>query len=282
MDGNNPKVSFIPKGSLVREESFLERRRPRSAIGYLSIFVFIVVVGAYAALYYYVDLLSKEVGTKRTEIKQAQKLFSDAPQVGEAKLFRVRADLAKELLTAHTVVLPAFSFIEENTVDSIVYDKFSFVQSANGATLEISGEAPSYASLANQEDILRKKTNELSGLLIQNVVLTKFGTVTFILNMAFKPDYLSYTKSTAGNASTEVPTVQISEPIITPVTEVFSPRTADSIIAPEISGETSSPVSSAVAPETPPSASVVSTEKKSTWQTVSSFMNSLWSRFKFW
>ena len=73
MDSTNPKVSFIPKGSLVREESFLERRRPQSAIGFIAAFAFVLAVGSYAGLFYYNNALVIVVAEKRTEIKTAQK-----------------------------------------------------------------------------------------------------------------------------------------------------------------------------------------------------------------
>ena len=108
MDGTNPKLSFIPKGSLVREESFLERRRPQSVMGIVATLAFILSFGSYAGLYFYRVSLSKEVGSKTEEINRTQKIFSDAPQVDKAKLFRARADLARELLASHIIVSPGY------------------------------------------------------------------------------------------------------------------------------------------------------------------------------
>jgi hypothetical protein len=215
MDGTNPKISFIPKGSLVREESFLERRRPRSAIGIIAGTAFVLSIGAYAGLYYYNDSLNKTIAEKTIEIKSVQKEFSDASEVSEAKVFRARADLARELLNAHTVASPVFAFLSKNTTESILYDRFSFEKGSGGSILELSGEAPTYSALAYQADVFRNQTKELSGFSVRDVSLTKFGTVTFTFAMTFAPDYLLYTNNLS---SLTTPATEAGGPVATTTT----------------------------------------------------------------
>ncbi len=76
-----------------------------------------------------------------------------------------------------------------------MYEKFSFKRDGNKFTLELTGEAPTYTSLAYQADILRKKGKELMGFSIDNVTLTKFGTVTFTIKADFVHEYPSYLKT---------------------------------------------------------------------------------------
>ncbi|MBI5798388.1 MAG: hypothetical protein HZB10_00460 [Candidatus Yonathbacteria bacterium] len=197
MDDTTPKVSFIPKGSLVREESFLERRRPRSVAGFIAIIAMAASIGTYAGLYLYdKNYIERDVDLLTGKIIRARQKFSATTQVGEAQLFSSRVGIAKELLNSHTVVSPIASFLAENTVSSILYDDFSF--SRAGATgipkLQLTGEAPSYASLAYQRDIFRNK-KELTDFSIGNVSLTHFGTVTFSLSLTFDPAFLSYSEN---------------------------------------------------------------------------------------
>jgi len=194
MDSNNPKISFIPKGSLVREESFLSRPRPRSALGLLAISLLVLSVGLYAGFYFYDNSFSQDIILRKDKIDSTRNSFRNAPQVEEAQLFSSRASVAQGLLTGHFIVSPALIFLSKNTVESIYYDKFSFSYYADGAKVEVAGEAPSYASLAYQGDVLRNK-KELLNYSIGDVSLTQFGTVTFNLSLTFAPEYLSYVKN---------------------------------------------------------------------------------------
>lgn len=302
MDGTNPKVSFIPKSSLIREESFLERPRPRSVLGFMAITVFVLSIGSYAGLYYYNDTLNSTVAEKTTEIKKAQKEFSDAPEVGQAKVFRARADLARELLNSHTVASPVFSFLSKYTVDSILYDRFTFRNGSSGATLELSGEAPSYAALAYQADVLRIQGKELASFSFADIALTKFNTVTFSLTLVFNPDYLLYVKNlnAIDMGSTPAPAVQLpteNTSLSSPATISFS-STETTATKPSVTSSSSSAAStttptSMTTTVTPhasstsngnsvkPSQGAVTTSAPKVANN-QSFFDLLWSKFKFW
>ncbi|MFZ2303782.1 MAG: hypothetical protein WAV98_03285 [Minisyncoccia bacterium] len=294
MDSSNPKVSFIPKGSLVREESFLERRRPQSAIGLLAGFVFVLAVGSYAGLYYYNNILNKTVVEKTTDINKTQQGFKDAPEVGEARVFRARADLAHELLKKHTVVSPVFVFLSDNTTESIMYDKFSFKNSSDGAVLELSGEAPTYAALAFQADVFRNKTEELSKFSVVNVALTKFGTIAFNFTMTFNPVYLLYTNNVSGlnaDALEKKELAEISAPDISTQASAVDtdliPIPMGVAVAPVIlepSPSASSAESGALADDltvaTRDEVATTTTTKKTPVE--QSVLRRLWSKFKFW
>lgn len=286
MDGTNPKVSFIPKGSLVREESFLERRRPQSAIGLVAGIAFILAVSAYAGFYYFNDKLNQEVATKTIAIKTAQKAFSDTPEVGEAKVFRARADLALELLNKHTIASPVFAFLSKNTIESVLYNKFSFKNDSLGATIELSGEAPTYAALAYQTDVFRSKTKELSKFSVSNIALTNSGAVAFSVAMTFLPDYLLYTKNIS--SSDVVPEVQEQVTTPTPVTNVVAPElttTTSGTTTTEVQTTATSNAAvdsligdwSMTPRDTATTSVAIKTEKG--WQAT---LKSLWLKFKFW
>ena len=195
MTDNTPKISFIPKSSLVREDSFLERKRPRSIMAVLSSLVFVLSVGSYAGLYFYGNLLEEKNKKIAADIISAQSIFSQSPNINKAKVFLDRAEITRGLLDAHIAVSPVIDFIEQSTVSRVFYEKFSFKRDGNNLTLELTGEAPTYASLAYQADVLREKSKELTGFSIDNVVLTKFGTITFTVKAVFAQEYLSYLKT---------------------------------------------------------------------------------------
>ncbi|MEK7568814.1 MAG: hypothetical protein AAB497_01735 [Patescibacteria group bacterium] len=273
MDSTTPKVSFIPKGSLVRETAFLERRRPRSAIGLIAILSFIASVGSYAGLSFYNDSLEKKVVAKTDEINKTQKIFSDAPQVGRAQVFRARAELAQELLNKHMVVSPVFDFLSKNTTESILYEKFSFTRGVDGATAELAGEAPNYAALAYQGDILREATKDISKFEFSNISLTKFGAVSFVLSLTFKPESLLYSD---GLGSMESISSQDDLMIVAaPQDAEISTASADSFSDSDSATSTEMDVGVAVDQKAKASTATAPAEKQS-------MLKSLWLRFKFW
>lgn len=283
MEGTTPKVSFIPKGSLVRETPFLERRRPRSVVGLVAGLVFTVSVGSFAGLSFYNDFLGKQVVAKTGEINLIRQKFSDAPQISKAQVFSSRAELAQDLLTRHTVVSPVFTFLSNSTIESIFYDKFSFVHDTDKMTLELSGEAPTYAALAYQEDVLRKKTKELSKFTVSNVSLTSFGTVAFTLLLTFTPEYLSY------NSSLNRIDESFSQWEATATTSTQQMGTSTVLTGASLGAKIDTATSTAVKTATgtvaiedtaPVQKKEESTEASSAGK--QSAMKSFWSQFKFW
>lgn len=302
MDSNNSKISFIPKESLVREESFLERRRPRSAMIFIASLIFLSSVVAYGVLLYYNNSLNQTIADRITEIETLQREFTNAPEVREAKVFSTRANLARELLSSHIVASPIFDFLSKNTVGTILYDKFSFDNGEKGAVVNLFGEAPNYASLAYQADVFKKQTKALASFTVNEVTLTEFGTVSFSFTMIFNPDFLSYLKNSvsADRGTTPKVDVPISTPSTVdtasfPINNISTSTTSTTSVAtvpgsgvsvdiqvPNVLGEpvatlngnpiadTAIIANGGVSNEIPKVA-----EKKS-------FLRTLWERFKFW
>lgn len=279
----NSRISFIPKSPLTREELFMERRRPRSIMGFLAILVFVVSIGAYAGFYFYNSSLLKEIDSKTADIQKIQQVLVQSPQIKEARLFRARADLARDLLDTHIVISPLFEFLSQNTLTSIFYDKFSFKKEEEVWMLTLTGEAPSYASLAYQADLLRKKTNEFVDFSINDIALTKFGSVTFTFIINFAQGHLSYTRVQTANASTldQQGPITTGTPLFeTPTSEVTSPASSlpseppaggeEVAISSEANLLENNVVTIPVVEPLPPQA-----EGGSFWQ-------SLWSWIKFW
>ncbi len=304
MVSNPPKVSFIPKSPLAQEESFLMRRRPRSITAYLAIFTFIVSVGSYGGFYFYEGTLSKEVAKTAESIASTQREFLLSPEINKAKVFRARAELAQELLNQHIVVSPVFSFLSGSTLGSILYDSFAFKRGKGSWELSLTGESPSYASLAYQADVLLKKSKdgEFTSFSMSNIALTKSGTVTFALSVKFAPSQLLYTKQSVAPVES-IPVMEISTPVIpsdvvippskkevlppvtTPTTFVLpkdqplvvtATTTPESVISKPLTTEDSGwTVSPAVATSTSPKTTKPATAP-------APVKSSFWSWFKFW
>lgn len=279
MDTPTSQVSFIPKSPLVREESALDRKRPISLVRVLAITLFVSSVGAYASIYAYDLTLTKKIATETEKIRQLQAQFSNAPQVEEARVFRARAELMQELLEEHIVVSPVFEFLSKNTLERVFFDRFSFKRNDDGNLLvELSGEAPGYATLAYQMDVLRGKTSELAQVVAKDVTLSPFGTVTFGLVLVFQPEYLSYLKVNAGapaSASSEVGrTTESVNQSVSDSGASLGASTTTVVITPNVPEVAPGEVASgwSVATGTATSSDVVTEPAKKLW----------WSSLKFW
>lgn len=193
------KISFIPKAPFVREEHAL-RARPRSAFVVVASVVFIASVGVYLGLFFYNRTLANDVNSVTSEIERLQKDFN-RPEISEARAFRARADLARTLLSRHATTRPLFAFLERYTTERTFYTDFSFKRDGiEGYSLELKGEAPDYASLAYQMDTFRER-KELKTFFVQDLTLTRMGTVTFSLSLVFTPEFLSYAEYVTQAAS---------------------------------------------------------------------------------
>ena len=201
MDDKSPKISFIPKASLVREESFLERPRPRSAIGILAVLVFLASAAGYLGLYFYNNVLENQISARLARIQQIEGVFSGSQQVEKANNFRFRANIVQQLLNTHISVTPILKFLSENTVSSIMYTQFTFTRSGDAAIVKLNGEAPTYAALAYQREVFKQKTKELTSFNVSDVALTSSGSVLFTLTLSFAPSYLSYTNNINSKSS---------------------------------------------------------------------------------
>lgn len=203
MDSNPSKLSFIPKSPLLSDDALRARSRPWSMFGVFASIIFLVIFGAYVGLYFYNDVLASRIESLTAKVNEVREGF-DNMEVKQARAFYARAELVRSLLDDHIIVNPVFDFLEANTVATIFYTNLDFKRDDADNSLPIvtiTGEAPSYASLAYQADIFRER-DELTSFFVKDVTLTNVGSVTFSLEMTFVPDYLSYTKQYAAHTAT--------------------------------------------------------------------------------
>lgn len=280
MDSHTSQVSFIPKSPLTRGESFLERPRPRSLLGFITVLAFLASVGSYAGLYFYNNTLNRKIESLTAEINEVQKSFNQ-PEINQARVFYARAELVRTLIASHIVVNPIFDFLEANTTTNIFYSNLVFKKGAEGTlSLEVTGEAQGYASLAYQADVFRQKSKELASFSVKDIKLTNLGGVSFSFVMTFAPEYLSYstqlamlaTRGVAGEFSEA--TTSPSQDITPPMEESSHPQ-GETEILPEVS--CTAPLVRIVQSD-----GSVACGRGEVVPANASWLSSLWEEFKFW
>ncbi len=250
MNSDTSKISFIPKSPLAHDDAFVVRRRPTSLIAVLAVITFFGSVSAYVFLTFYSNTLDKKMSGLTAQIQDLQKSF-DQPEIKEARIFNARAKLVHDLLDQHIAVTPLFDFLSENTAESIFYTKINFKRAGDSSPLhvELTGEAPSYASLAHQVDVLRQQDKELASFEVENISLTSKGSVGFLFKLAFNQEYLSYASQAGSNNFNETPKEIIANKSVSGFSSQALLHNLLEASATEVADTSSSPV----APETAPS-----------------------------
>lgn len=208
MNNDTTKISFIPQSPLVKKEgSLIGQRRPASLLAILAILVFFLSTGSYGSLYAYKTSLVNKIEQNTEKVITARDALKNSPVIAQAKVFRERAALGQALLDAHVVVSPVFTFLENDTLQTILYNQLTFSSKTGELKVSIKGEAPGYASLAYQSDVLHEQKSTLKNFVIKDVTLMPSGSVSFTLEGIFNPDSLSYTKVNTKGEDEVVPPV---------------------------------------------------------------------------
>ena len=131
---------------------------------------------------------------------------------------KARIKSAQELVDGHLALSSFFDFLEQATLKSVGYSSFQYSNKDGKLEATLSGMAPNYASVALQRDGLSLETENkgrLSSFSIGGYKLDENGNVSFTLKTALNPSLFLYKNG-------------------------FSAMTAESILIPENSPQTSS------------------------------------------
>ncbi len=190
---NNFQTSFIPKKALAEERIPVQRHT--SIFSFLATLLFFGALASAAGMYFYNASLDQSLAQKDASLKAAQNAFEKG-FIEELKLLDKRITSANELIKNHIVVTPVFEALQKDTLKSIQYTKFSYVNPTTaGGQVEIhmNGRARDYTSIALQSDMLNGN-KEIHDPIFSNLTLDeRTGTVTFDLIFTVDQNMVRYT-----------------------------------------------------------------------------------------
>lgn len=209
---NSFQTSFIPKKPIIENGLSVNSSRKRtisiSIVASVSIMVLMGV--ATVGLYFYRDYLQKNKDQLSLSLGKVRESF-DKDTIDELEMYDKKASVAKEILYNHIVVSPIFDVINDLTLSSIQYTKFSQSRSEGGAyVVAMSGIAKDYKSIALQADVFNTGKGQMfKNLVFSNLTKDKNNYVTFDLEFSINPELLSYINNIANPSnSKQVPTTE--------------------------------------------------------------------------
>lgn len=182
--------SFIPKTTLPKPTY---KAKGAGFLVTISIIIFLISGGVAGGIFLYKGLLAGEVDGLRDDLSKIQKEF----ELVSIRNFSRTADsisLAKSIIESHIAVSNIFKFLEDSTLPDVRFLNLNYVTGENNV-ISMSGEAPSYTTLAEQAFVF--ESNPLvSTLSLSNLSLRKGGKVGFSVSITIDTELIRYQPTT--------------------------------------------------------------------------------------
>ena len=194
----NTKVSFIPQKSLAKDSD--KRVYPINILLFISLILFFLTLSFYGGLYLYKANLDKVINEKEKELIERKQKIDSFSVADEAKNLQKKINNVSNLLNKHVATSRIFMFIEEVTLKNVRFKDLNFgtdelTDNTSDYSIKLKGEAPSYASLAYQIDVLKNemvKDGRVKDFIISDVRLGETRGVLFDINIILQPSYFLY------------------------------------------------------------------------------------------
>jgi len=194
------QTSFIPKKPIAEEQ--VVKKASFNILNFLGILIFLVALLAAGGVFLWKASLNKQVADAKQSLKIAQDKF-EIESVKDLQNLDKRLNSADELLDGHIIMAPIFAALQEMTLKTIRFTKFSYEVSAATGTaktmsIRMSGAAKTYNALAVQADILGKN-KYFRDPVFSNLSLDEKGNILFEVEFGLDPIFLSYIESLKRN-----------------------------------------------------------------------------------
>lgn len=187
----NFQTSFIPKKSLTEDRVIVSHSF--GLITVVAFFIFLTMVIASGGLFFYRGIMKKSIAGMENELILAKNRFEPA-KITQLQVLDKRLRAAGEILGKHIAVSPIFQALQEVTMKSIRYTKFSYELTTIDAPkveVKMGGVAIGYRSVALQADLLSQEKYFIDPV-FSNLTLDDKGNVVFDLEFSVEPSFVDY------------------------------------------------------------------------------------------
>lgn len=199
------QTSFIPKKSIPQKPVSSGRPETVSIFMIISIVVFILALASAGGVFAYKKILIESINTKNKAFIEAKNSFEPG-FIEQLSRLNKRIESAKKILETHTAVLPIFDFLENTTLATVRFDKFSYTFGDTGAIdLSMTGVAKNFDAVALQSDIFGQE-KRIKNPVFSDVNPDQKGNIAFKFSASIDPSFISYKVNLPEPVSTETVT----------------------------------------------------------------------------
>ncbi len=152
------QTSFIPKKPIVAtRNSPGQVIQSTNIISLVANVIFVITLMVLGGLFFYKNLLNKQVIAKGIEVEAARDAFK-VDEMQELIDINSRLKSTNDLLNKHVAVSKILVFLQEVTVKKVRFDEFAYKNPANVPQVSMKAEATTFNALAAQGDIFAKSS----------------------------------------------------------------------------------------------------------------------------
>lgn len=183
-----------------------------SVFMFISVILFLASVAGAGFTFVWKDILLKQQGNYKMELKKAEARF-DVDLISKLKKVNTKLDLSSRLLKKHLAISEIFAILNSLTADGIRFNSFEFTApESDNDLLKISlkGVGNSFSAIAWQSDVFGQSTKFGKNKVVKNPILTDLvlddkGNVAFTFTASLDPSDVSYEKVLTEDTSTSKP-----------------------------------------------------------------------------
>jgi len=187
----NFQTSFIPKKPIIDERA--TSPRPVGLLTLIAVLLFFTMLISTGVLYFYKVVLTKSITTKENDLILAKDRF-EPTKISQLQVLDKRLRASNEILSKHIAISPIFSVLQDITMKTVRYTKFSYdMDSAKSGmvTIKLGGMAIGYRSVALQSDLFTQNKNLIDPV-FSNLSLDESGNVIFDLEFSVASSFVDY------------------------------------------------------------------------------------------
>ncbi len=157
--------------------------------GIIAVFLLLVFVGTY--VYFYItskDLIGK-VNKIKEDSRELDKAISGKEE--EILIFQKRIIDFSLLISEHKNIASIFDFIDENTIPTVSFNKFSYEYDEKGA-FSLEGKSSSFFLLEQQIVVFRNQELVKDARLKKVSINKEDGLVEFAIGVVLKPEAFAF------------------------------------------------------------------------------------------
>ncbi len=187
----NFQTSFIPKKPIIKDRAVATQ-----SIGFLlvlSIFILCTMLIASGGLYFYKDVMTKNINKMDNDLNLAKNRFEPS-KINQLQVLDKRLRASTEILSKHLAISPIFEALQVITMKTVRFTKFDYNFSDEKGTkilVKMNGLATGYRSIALQSDLFTNSKYFIDPV-FSNLSLDNKGNVLFELDFSVDPTFIDF------------------------------------------------------------------------------------------